>query len=120
MFDWARDPLPAPVPLRAEVPPAVDPELPVPRLAELDPCDGLWVKPELPSGQSALEPRELPPLPVVPLRPELVPALLPIGDDPEPMEPAPEPLPAAPPVALLPDEDPPEPEALPLVCDQPG
>jgi hypothetical protein len=108
MLDCAREP----------ALPAVAPELAEPRFAELEPCDGLWDIPVLPSGQSAALL-----LPLVPLRPELVPALLPPEREPEPMEPEPcEPLPDCMPLvpgALVPDPDPLL-AALPPVCDQPG
>jgi len=121
MFDCAKDPLLLP---RAEVPllPDDEPDVAAPRLAELEPGDGLCVRPEV-SGQSAEEPSELL-LPVpVPLRLELVPlpepVLLvpPLEDEPEPMEP--DPLPVAEPLgAVVPDCVPPD--ELPLVWDQPG
>lgn len=115
ILDCASEPLP---PL-AELPaPEPEPDVAAPRFAELEPCDGLCDRPELPSGQSAEEPSELEPLVPEPLRLEPLPLLVPLEEEPDPVAPDPMPLPE-PLGELLPDGELPD-EELPLVCDHPG
>ena len=115
MLDCASEPLP---PL-AELPAAAPvPDVAAPRFAELEPCEGLCDKPELPSGQSADEPSELEPLVPEPLRLEPLPLLVPPEEEPDPVDPDPMPLPV-PLGELLSDGELPD-EELPPVCDHPG